>query len=265
MREGLERLEFYRRQTGLHGPNTISFRYDKPGFDYRYSTPAISHIIINGQRISVFRFSGTTTHSTRELPTNLRPANNGSLNINWEISPGTYLFSTRSGGNTNASIYRLPDNTKIGPDLSATLGASLTGTVPNITQPTKTTTYRLLATNAGGAGHKETTITVTQNPTITNLRRTGFSQLPDGTRFQFTARIKGYPMPTITWRFGNGSSSQRANDSIHCTAVQGQVNTWDCVWGRGAGIIHPLTTDSLVWTITNSSGTATARITNIGS
>ena len=212
----------------------------------------------------------------------------GSLKNVWEavagptitafsVAPNTIDLDTRSSGtitftlavtgtagvNTNAQIVRLPDGTHIGATFTAGAGLGLSNTLPNILQPTQTTTYRLFAQTTNGTSHKDTTVTVTQNPTISNFRRTGFSQRPDGTRFQFTARITGTPQPTITWRFGNGRSSQRANDSIHCTAVSGQTNTWDCVWGGALGILHPVIADSLVWTATNSSGNVTATISNI--
>ncbi len=141
-----------------------------------------------------------------------------------------------------------------------------TSTSAIFTQPTQTETYTLTSSNAGGAASRSVTVSVTQNAVISNFRRTGFRQSHTGAGggyFQFTARIKGTPRPVITWRFGNGRQSQRGNDSIHWTAVSGQINTWDAVLGTGFGFYHPNLSDSLTWTATNSSNASTATIANI--
>ena len=170
-----------------------------------------------------------------------------------------------SGQVTTARILRLPEGTQQGVILTSASGVGISQSRVAVPRPNQTTTYRLIASNSGGSSHQDEVVTVTENPVIQNFRRTGFSQRADGTRFQFTARITGTPQPVITWRFGNGQQSQRGNDSIHFTPVAGQVNVWDAVWGVGAGIIHPNTSDSLTWTATNSSGSVTANIGNIGS
>ena len=191
------------------------------------------------------------------------------------VAPSTIDLDTRPSGTitftinvtgviqeqTLAQIVQLPNGNNIGATIVAAAGSNIAQTLPNILQPTQTTSYRLFARNIEGVSHRDFTVTLTQNARISNFRRTGFSQRPDGTRFQFTARISGTPQPVVTWRFGNGRQSQRDNDSIHFTSVG--TNQWDAVWGGAAGIIHPVVSDSLVWTVRNSTGSATATISNI--
>ena len=191
------------------------------------------------------------------------------------VAPSTIDLDTRPSGTitftinvtgviqeqTLAQIVQLPNGNNIGATIVAAAGSNIAQTLPNILQPTQTTSYRLFARNIEGVSHRDFTISVTQNARISNFRRTGFSQRPDGTRFQFTARISGTPQPVVTWRFGNGRQSQRDNDSIHFTSVG--TNQWDAVWGGAAGIIHPVVSDSLVWTVRNSTGSATETISNI--
>ena len=192
-----------------------------------------------------------------------------SLDIQFNVSGPTdnLYFSVDVGATTGqittARILMLPAGTRVGSVLNSNTGAGISQRGIEVPRPNQTTTYRLLASNTGGTSHRDEVVTVTQNPTIESFRRTGFSQRPDGTRFQFTARITGTPQPVITWRFGNGRQSQRGNDSIHFTPVTGRINTWDAVWGQGLGIIHTNTSDSLVWTATNSSGSVSATINNI--
>ena len=166
---------------------------------------------------------------------------------------------------TKAQIYQVRGNIKVGPEHDSTLGGGLTQVVSNIDRPDQTTDYRLLAMNGGGASHRDIRLIITQNTTITNLRRTGFRQQGNGGNFQFTARVTGTPQPNITWRFGNGNQSQRNNDNVHCTSVSGQTNTWDCVWGGLSGSFHPNLTDSFTMTSTNSSNSVSASISNISS
>ena len=270
------------RLGGPTGPPANSHYYQ---FSVRNTDPnyqLYNAIEINGRTFNLNN-SGTdfTEHgitgreywTTSQIPNSADWVADGrlTLNIKFKLSKviDKIAFNVAITGTatqtTTAQVYLDPQGTKVGVEYSGANGANITQSIPNIDRPNQTQRYRLVATNTGGSSHQDVTVTITQNATITNLRRTGFSQRADGTRFQFTARITGYPRPTVTWRFGNGRQSQRANDSIHFTAVSGQVNTWDAVWGVGAGIIHPVTNDSLVWTVTNSSNTKTDTISNISS
>ena len=193
------------------------------------------------------------------------------LTIKFKVSkvPDRLSFSAAVTGfvgqATTAQIYTVPQGTKVGPAHVAGAGANISETVSNIERPSQSQTYRLLATNAGGAAHSDTVLTITQDATISNFRRSGFAQTP-GTqsgRFQFSARITGYPRPAIRYRFGNGQQSQRDNQGVAFSPVAGQQNAWDIVIGGGAGITHAVLSDSIVLTATNSSGSATATIANI--
>ena len=266
--------------------NTYAIRFDGTGY-----LTTVSKLVVNGNEYGV-RLNDTLGSSSRYLYTETisRTADristsNTSNSFNIKYKNGTYLFqtdlnksmnleltrsflfNTSSRGvtsDTTARILREPEGTQIGPTLSALRGSPLTGTIPNIPQPTKTTTYRLIARNPAGSSHREVTINVSQNAAISNLRRTGFSQRPDGRRYQFTARVKGYPRPAITWRFSNGTSSQSDNDGIHFTPVSGQTNTWTIIWGTGAGRLYAgNTTDSFTLTATNSSNSVSSTISNI--
>ena len=169
-----------------------------------------------------------------------------------------------TGQVTNAIINRLPDGGNIGLTYTSAAGLDLVAQVPNIPQPYQTTTYRLFAQNDSGLSSLDATLTVTQNPAISNLRRTGFRQASATEGFfQFTARIKGYPRPNITWRFGNGRQSQRNNDNIRFTPVAGQHNTWDAVFGGLSGFRHPVLRDTFRFTATNSSGNISSTINDI--
>ena len=177
----------------------------------------------------------------------------------------TITVDAQSGQSLNAHIVRVSDGANVGTAFTSSAGANINEILPNITQPTHTTTYRLIARSGGGSSHRDANVSVTQNAQISNLRRTGFRQQGTGGNFQFTARIIGTPQPAITWRFGGGSQSQRNNDNVHCTAVSGQVNTWDCVWGGLSGSFHSNLTDSFTMTATNSSNSVSATISNISS
>lgn len=193
-------------------------------------------------------------------------------NIDLDLrATGTVSFliavTGQTGQNTSAHVVKLPEGSRVGPEYTANNGASISQTLPNITQPTQTTSYRLIAMNTAGSSHQDTTITVTQNAVISNLRRTGFIDPHDGSaggNYKFEFQLKGTPRPVITWAFGNGQSSQRNNDDVFLTPVSGQVNTWNVLFGGSAGIRVSSNTTSLTVTATNSSGSTTATIANIG-
>ena len=89
---------------------------------------------------------------------------------------GTISFSLGVTGTSNqvttARIIRVRDNAQIGTTFTGGSGLNLSQTLPNITQPLRTETYRLIATNTDGNSHRDATVTVTKNPTLTNCRRT---------------------------------------------------------------------------------------------
>ena len=173
---------------------------------------------------------------------------------------GTIEFSFvvlgTAGQDTNCQIVQLPGGQPVGTTFVGVNGANLSQTLPNIIQPSQTTSYRLICHNDNGNSHQDITLTVTQNARITNFRRTGFTQVGVGGTFIFQATISGTPQPALTYRFANGT--QGVVSSRHMTSTG--TNQWNMNWR----IFHPNITDSLVLTATNSSGAVTATINNIG-
>ena len=155
------------------------------------------------------------------------------------------------------------NNANVGTSFVSSSGVALSQNLTNVDRPNQTTNYRLVCSNTGGSSHSDAQLTISQNPTVSNLRRTGFRQVDTGGNFQFTARITGYPQPVIDWVWGNGADSQRNNDNTRFTAVSGQVNTWDIVIGGLSGMYHPLLTDSFTVIVGNDSGSVRATIRNV--
>ena len=138
----------------------------------------------------------------------------------------TIGISGTPGQETTAQIVRLPDGANIGPSYSGISGATITALIPNIPQPTHTTTYRLIAHNDAGNSHKDRTVTVTQNPVVSGCSATGSGGSiadPTGTQIRISCQVKGFPMPVVTINQGWSPSpvTQR-----HFTKISGQVNTW---------------------------------------
>ena len=173
---------------------------------------------------------------------------------------GTITFTLgvtgRAGQVTNAHIVREPEGVNVGTSFTAGAGANISTTLPNITQPQKTTTYRLIASNSGGSSHRDTTVTVTKNPALSNLRRTRYI---DATKlYEFAFTVEGLPRPTVTYVFSGGQ--QGTVNSRHFTQGSNpytwNVSGWRIVFANANA-------QSLVLTATNASGTATARLANI--
>ena len=179
------------------------------------------------------------------------------LRFNFAVSPTANQI-------TSAQIYNVTNNNaEVGTRFQSTSGAGITQTLSNIDRPNQSTVFRLVSSNTGGSTHRDATLTITQNPRISNLRRTGFRQVDTGGNFQFSARVSGYPQPLIDWVFGNGADSQRNNDNVRFTPVPSQVNTWNIVVGGSSGMYHPVLNDSFTLTAGNGSGSVRQRINNI--
>ena len=126
--------------------------------------------------------------------------------------------------------------------------------------PNQTTTYVLTASNENGAISSEVTITVTKNPTIMNLRRTGFTgdRLGGtGGTYRFGAIITGLPRPTLRYQFSTGESGTLT--TRHLTQG-GTPYKWILSFTHYFGLLNPR---NLTVTATNASGTASATIINI--
>ena len=128
--------------------------------------------------------------------------------------------------------------------------------MPNIPQPNQTTLYRLIASNGNGLSHKEATVTVTKNPTLTNCRRTGFNNL--GFLYQFGFTLTGLPRPTVTYAFSGGKTGTVSNS--HYTQGSNPY-TWT-IDGWRVNFAND-NNQSLTLTATNNSGSVTCRINNI--
>ena len=157
---------------------------------------------------------------------------------------------------TKAQIYQVRGNVKVGPEHDSTLGGGLTQVVSNIDRPNQTTDYRLLATNAGGASHRDVRLTITKNATISGCRRTGFNN--QTFLYQFTATFTGLPRPVVTYAFSGGRTGtidarhyQQGSNPYTWTITNWRVNFANA------------NAQSLTLTATNSSATATCRLDNI--
>ena len=175
---------------------------------------------------------------------------------------GTITFTIgvtgTAGSNTYAQVVRLPDGTNIGATFVGANGANISSTLPNISQPLQTTSYRLFVHNGAGASHKDTSVTVTKNPTLANCRRTGY--IDATTTYYFAFTLTGLPQPVVTYRFSGGQ--QGTFFSGHLT--QG-ANPYTWTVGDRAWRIAFANADaqSLTLTATNASGSTTCTINNI--
>ena len=182
-------------------------------------------------------------------------------NLDLDTTPtGTIVFTIgvtgTAGSDTYAQVVRLPDGTNIGPTHVGRSGANINTTLSNILQPNQTTTYRLFVHNEAGASHKDTTITVTKNPTLANCRRTGVINSTHTYFFGFT--LTGLPRPVVTYRFSGGQTG-----TVSATHLTQGANpyTWT---SSGWQVIFPNSNaQSLILTATNASGSVTCRIANI--
>ena len=133
----------------------------------------------------------------------------------------------------------------------ATFSNSQSGSVSFSTildHPKQTKTYTLVAENADSASSQDVTVTVTQNPVLSQLNATflsGGPAAPQGGSVRITGRVVGFPRPTITL-------NQNWIRSIHYTPVSGSQNTWSFVSTQFYGTIASHRT--WVVTATNSSG-----------
>ena len=177
---------------------------------------------------------------------------------------GTISFSLgvtgTSGQVTTARIIRVRDNAQIGTTFTGGSGLNLSQTLPNITQPLQTTTYRLIATNTDGNSHRDATVTVTKNPTLTNCRRTNY--IDATTLYEFAFNLTGLPRPSVRYVFTqNNIAGQQGQVPYNHYAQGSNPYTWN-VTGWRINFANS-NARSLVLTATNSSGSATCTIGNI--
>ena len=217
-----------------------------------YSLRYVTQFTQSGTTITTYQ----TTNAVTRAGDQVSSGSGLTKQINFKFSDNSYLWSGPTGGNTYAQVVQLPGGQNIGPTQSSTGGSNISTTIPNINQPLQTTTYRLFVHNGAGASHKDTTVTVTKNPTISNCRRTGF--IDSVTRYTFGFTLTGLPRPTVRYVFSGGQQG----DVFLSHYTQGSnpytwtIDGWNINFANANA-------QSLTLTATNSQGTATCRIANI--
>ena len=229
----------------------------------------------SGQK-KFFLFDGTKPINIYSGNTLLSKHTNPPAITVFSVSPNTIDLDTRptgtitftlavtgtAGQNTNAQIVQLPHGQNLGATFTAGPGLNISNTLPNVQQPLQTTSYRLFAQNLEGASHRDTTVTVTKNPTLTNCRRVGF--IDSTTTYFFGWTLTGLPRPTVTYSFSGGQSGTTNPDHLsqgsnpYTWTTSGQPGNY----GLRIQFANP-NAQSLVLTATNASGTATCTISNI--
>ena len=217
-------------------------------------------------------FNGTQPINLYAGSTLISRHNNPPAITAFSASPSTIDLDTRASGTitftlgvtgspgatTNAQIVQLPNGANIGTTFTAGAGANISTTLPNILQPQQTTTYRLFATNSGGSSHRDTTVTVTKNPTLTNCRRIGSITRPGFTNYTFGFTLTGLPRPTVTYVFSGGQTG-----TVSTSHYQQGSNPYTWTASNWVVTMPNANAQSLVLTARNSSGTATCTLSNI--
>ena len=190
--------------------------------------------------VGIYPSASTISSTTGNVPSRLitqLQVNHATATRRWQVkfSDGRYI-------NLNTGV----------PEAS---GAGAFPTSATLPQPSKTANYRLTAFNATGASHRDTTVTVTKDPVITNFRSTGANHAPNagahGATFRFEAIVDGLPRPTMSANQGIGSISDR-----HLT--QRSDGRWDLTFTHYFGSSG---SRQVALSATNGSGVATSRIT----
>ena len=182
--------------------------------------------------------------------------------VDLDSPPANLVFTLNitgtTGQETNAKILLEPQGTQVGTSFAAPAGQNLAqNNITGIPIPDATQTYRAIATNDGGASHKDLSITVTKNPVISNCSRTGFTDATTRYRFGFT--VTGLPRPTVSYSFSN--SLQTGNVPFEHYTQGANRNTWNI--DNWFVVFATPQTRSLTLTATNSQGTSTCTINNI--
>ena len=177
---------------------------------------------------------------------------------------GTISFSLgvtgTAGQVTTARIIRVRDNAQIGTTFTGGSGLNISQTLPNIAQPLRTETYRLIATNTDGNAHRDTTVTVTKNPTLTNCRRTNY--IDATTLYEFAFNLTGLPRPSVRYVFTQNSiAGQQGQVPFNHYAQGSNPYTWN-VTGWRINFANS-NARSLTLTASNSSGSSSCTINNI--
>ena len=177
---------------------------------------------------------------------------------------GTISFSLgvtgTAGQVTTARIIRVRDNAQIGTTFTGGSGLNLSQTLPNIAQPLRTETYRLIATNTDGNAHRDTTVTVTKNPTLTNCRRTNY--IDATTLYEFAFTLTGLPRPSVRYVFTQNNIAGQQGQVPYSHYAQGSNPYTFNVTGWRINFANS-NARSLRLTASNSSGSSSCVINNI--
>ena len=177
---------------------------------------------------------------------------------------GTISFSLgvtgTAGQVTTARIIRVRDNAQIGTTFTGGSGLNLSQTLPNIAQPLRTETYRLIATNTDGNSHRDATVTVTKNPTLTNCRRTNY--IDATTLYEFAFNLTGLPRPSVRYVFTQNSIAGQQGQVPYNHYAQGSNPYTFNVTGWRINFANS-NARSLRLTASNSSGSSSCVINNI--
>ena len=219
-----------------------------------------THLVINNREFPLTERSRREwfTQRVTQYPGFFPTSSNLNFSLNVKFSDGTYTYNSATAGITTAHIVRVPDGGNIGTSFSAAAGSNISTTLPNITQPQQTTTYRLIAHNSGGASHSDTTVTVTKNPTLANCRRTNVISRVGFTTYTFGFTLTGLPRPVVTFSFSGGRTGTVPPE--HYT--QG-ANPYTWTISNWSITMPNSNAQSLTLTATNASGTATCNLSNI--
>ena len=229
-------------------------------------------ITINGRRYALTRATSDNTlrgivsreYWTTEAINSYDWVTDGRLSLSYSFSVSgptddihfAVNVGATSGQITSARILKLPEGTQQGVLLTSASGVGISQSRVAVPRPNQTTTYRLIASNVGGSSHQDEVVNVTQNPVITNFRRTNFLSRPGFATYTFGATIRGTPQPTLRFSASTGETGNIPASDLTSSGV----NQWTLSFRH---TFNNANARSLTLTATNSSGSVTSSIQNI--
>ena len=173
----------------------------------------------------------------------------------------SFTATAQSGKTQTGQLFLEPQGTMIGQTYVSGSGVGLSESGITTPQPDKNQTYRVVVRNAGGASHRDATVTVTQNPVVSNLEVAFLGDRQGGTggTIRIRGRVKGYPRPEVSvspgWTYLSGTNHISAR---HFTPVSGLTNTWAFETTQ----YHGANPGQVTYTVTgtNSSGSGTGQV-----
>ena len=227
-----------------------------------------SSITLNGRTYPVFRGTsaerdGSRAYWTRAAINSADYVTDGrlTLSIRFNVSGPAdrvrlaYTTNATRGQVTTGHIVKEPGGTPVGSASSSAVSGDLRLTL-SVARPDSPTTYRVIASNAGGSAHRDAIVSVTKNPTLASCRRVGFNQV--GRLYTFGLTMTGLPRPTLTYSFSRGPSGT----IVHNLILPGS-NDYTYIVNNFRETLADTRPQSLTFTATNASGSATCRIDDI--